>query len=97
MSFETKLGDDSFIFSSIADVTLARSSPSSNFGSEPFIVVDMLEGDAVLLRFDLSTLGDDDTIQKATLRLTTHGENDDGISHAGVYYIQPTTNEWNEN
>ena len=97
LSFETKLDDDSFIFSSIADVTLARSSPSSNFGPEPFIVVDMLEGDAVLLRFDLSTLGNDDTIQKATLRLTTHGENDDGISHAGVYYIQPTTNEWNEN
>ena len=85
----------STLFSPLADATLARSSPSSNFGNEQFIVVDMLEGDAILLRFDLSTL--DDTIQKATLRLTTHGENDDGISHSGVYYIQPTTNEWNEN
>jgi len=96
-SYYTKLDDDSFLFSPMDDVTISRSYPSTNFGSEPAIVVDMLEGDATLLRFDLSVVGNG-AIQKATLRLTTaRNDEEDGVSNAaGVYYIQPTVNGWTE-
>lgn len=90
----TALGDDSYLFFPMDDVTISRSFPSSNFGSEPSIVVDMLDGDAALLRFDLSIVGDS-VIEKATLRLTSHSEDGVGGS-AGVYYIQPTVNGWTE-
>ncbi|KAL7533124.1 hypothetical protein ACHAXR_007722, partial [Thalassiosira sp. AJA248-18] len=92
-SYFTKLDDNSYEFTPMDDVTISRSFPSSNFGSEPAVVVDMLEGDAALFRFDLSAVGDD-TIKKATLRLTTN--EDDGVIHAGVYYIQPAVNGWTE-
>lgn len=75
------------------DVTISRTYPATNFGSEPFIVIDMLEGDAALLRFDLSAVGARE-IKGAVLQLTAH--EDDGVSHAGVYYIQPLANGWTE-
>ena len=93
-TYFTKIDDETYQFSPLDDVTVSRSLPRTNFGSEPAIVVDMLEGDAAIFRFDLSAVGDA-TIESATLRLTSW-END-GTDHAGVYYIQPVTNGgWTE-
>lgn len=93
-SYFTKLDDGSYVFSPLDDVTISRSYPSTNFGSEPSIAIDMLEGDAALFRFDLSVT-EDYVIHTAILRLTIH-EEDDAVKRSGVYYIQPTEDGWTE-
>lgn len=99
-SYYSQLDNDFFQFSPMDDVTISRSQPVTNFGSEPTIIVDMLEGDAALLRFDLSVVGDR-SIRSAILRLTPRSSNsadgNDAYAEGLVYYIQPTVNGWTEN
>jgi len=89
----TKVDDKTFIFKPLDDTTISRANPDTNYGSEPSIFVNMIDGDVALIRFDLSDLGDAE-IEKAVLRLAILDEN---ALNAGIFYVQPTLNGWTEN
>mmetsp|Transcript_37463 Transcript_37463/g.76541 ORF Transcript_37463/g.76541 Transcript_37463/m.76541 type:complete len:1666 (-) Transcript_37463:403-5400(-) len=89
----TKVDDKTFIFKPLDDTTISRANPDTNYGSEPSIFVNMIDGDVALIRFDLSDLGDAE-IEKAVLRLAILDEN---ALNAGIFYVQPTMDGWTEN
>ena len=92
-SLMIKVDDETFIFSPLDDTTISRANPDINYGSEPSMVVNMIDGDVALISFDLSDLGDA-AIDKAVLQLAILDEN---ALNAGIFYVQPTINGWTEN
>lgn len=89
----TKVDDTTFIFKPIGDTTISRTHPDTNYGSKPSMVVNMIDGDVALISFDLSDLLDANIV-KAVLQLAILDEN---ALNAGIFYVQPTMNEWTEN
>lgn len=92
-SLMTKVDDKTFTFKPLDDTTISRANPDTNYGSEPSMVVNMIDGDVALISFDLSDLGDA-PIDKAVLQLAILDEN---ALNAGIFYIQPTVKGWAEN
>ncbi|KAL7431910.1 hypothetical protein ACHAXM_004897 [Skeletonema potamos] len=92
-SLTTKIDDKTFSFKPLDDTTLSRANPDTNYGSEPSMIVNMIDGDVALISFDLSDLGDA-PIDKAVLQLAILDEN---ALNAAIFYVQPTTNVWAEN
>jgi hypothetical protein len=91
-SFVSKVDEKTFIFRPLDDTTLSRAHPDTNYGSEPSMVVDMIDGDVALISFDLSDLGGS-KLEKAVLRLAILDEN---AQISGIFYVQPTINGWTE-
>ena len=88
-----QVDDRTFIFTPSEDTTISRANPDTNFGSEPSMIVDMMNGDIALMSFDLSDIGDT-VIEKAELQLALLDENS---LNAGIFYVQPTITRWTEN
>lgn len=93
VSLMTKVDDKTYILLPLEDTTISRTNPDTNYGSEPSMVVNMINGDMALISFDLSDLLDA-KIDRAVLRLALLDEN---ALNAGIFYVQPTFNGWTEN
>lgn len=91
-SLSHQVDENTFIFTPLADTTISRTNPDINYGFQPTMVVNMIDGDVALISFDLSGL-EDAVIDKAVLRLAILDENTQNV---GIFYIQPTINGWTE-